>query len=478
MAKNAVAKEEVEVLSPEVEEIIDAEIETSLVKQNVTETILARLEKEYVGLTINGQADKEGFLTVQAARKDCWRLEVLIGKICKAGRAKANAEADKWIKKEKDLKARVKKVKDALEADETAWEADRDAKKAQEALKLKQQGIQRTSHMLGFGAVLEAGNWVLDDISYESVMVEGVDTDIYQGIYDQYKAKFDEKEKRRLAEIEDQEQARIALKNQREELVRQQQEARKERAESRIAIMVSQGMKLMDSGTGWAYKEIVIRRDQVEELLSDDWHSILNRTTEAIAESKKKEEENKRRNESFKSRMADLKGWTFNGFTVGRPIDLDGGLDIFGSMDDLLKLGEEEFASLVSKNNISLSNLEERKGEKAKKDLENARLEGVGRTRREMFKAINAESAMSDKELGEVSDEQWTSDFGMARKMYDQRQKELADKAEKERQELMGEKQKYEELIAYLKATKFPAFKSGQYRAKANIIRDFIDGLK
>lgn len=162
MAKKVISPEEdgvlqVTVLPPEVEEMIDTEIDNSLVKQNVTETLLLRLETEYGELKINGPDDKEGYLTVQAARKDCKGVRVLISKICKAGRAKANAEAAKWIKKEKDLSGRVSVIEDRLDADETAYEQERDRRKALEAQKLEQQGIERTTHMVRFGAVLEGG---------------------------------------------------------------------------------------------------------------------------------------------------------------------------------------------------------------------------------------------------------------------------------------------------------------------------------
>lgn len=105
--------------------------EQALLKVNVTETVLAQLEKEYTGLTIAGIDDKDGFLKVKAARKKCKDLRILADKICKDGRENAVKEQKLWLKEaarvigrieavEKPLKAEEDRITDELEAIKTA----------------------------------------------------------------------------------------------------------------------------------------------------------------------------------------------------------------------------------------------------------------------------------------------------------------------------------------------------------------------
>lgn len=105
--------------------------EQALLKVNVTETVLAQLEKEYTGLTISSIDDKEGFARVKSARKKCKDLRILADKICKEGRENAVKEQKLWLKEaarvigrieavEKPLKAEEDRITDELEAIKTA----------------------------------------------------------------------------------------------------------------------------------------------------------------------------------------------------------------------------------------------------------------------------------------------------------------------------------------------------------------------
>lgn len=472
----AKAKEtiDIEVLSPEVEEIIDKEIETSLVKQNVTETLLARLEQEYGDLKIKGPDDKEGYMVVQSARKDCKSVRVLISKTCKAGRAKANAEAKKWVTKENTLTDRVSLLEDRLEADEKAWEQERDHKKALEAQQLEQQGIERVSHMMGFGARIEGGNWVLGDISYESVLVKSSDPDIYQGIYDQFKAQFDENEKDRLAKEEEQRLKEEKFLKDQEELKRQQQEARETRTEGRVSLLTSLGMGaiLSHDQEAFAYGDVRVWLRDVEERDAQDWEVIIIGVKEGVEKVKQAAKEVERVRDISRQRILQLKEWASTGETV---YSMDG---VWGTVKQLVNLNEEEFSNLLLGNDNIIKDRDQKKQQEREKELENARLEGVGKTRREAMKLYVEDSLLSDLHLGSVPQERWDEDFKTMKIVYEKRQKELSDKAEKERQELLGEKQRWEEMVASFKGVQIPDFKSGQYRAKANTVRGFIDGLK
>lgn len=112
------------------------------------------------------------------------------------------------------------------------------------------------------------------------------------------------------------------------------------------------------------------------------------------------------------------------------------------------------------------------------KRVENARIEGIGKGRRQMLKAINGDAGISDIDLGKVSTEQWERDLGIATKFHEKRQKELADQQESDRLAAASDKDKYQEIVKYL--TDYPKveMKSAIYKKKLGIIKDFIADLK
>lgn len=469
------AKEEIEVLSPEVEEIIDKEIDSSLVKQNVTDALLSKLEKDYGGLKINGPEDKEGYLVVQAARKDCKSVRVLISKICKMGRAKANAEAKKWVNKENELVDRVEKVENVLEADEKEYERVREQEKQLKAQKMEQQGIQRTSDMMGFGARLEAGNWLSGDLSYESVLIKNCDEDIYQGIRDQFKAIFDVNEKAKADKAEEDRLANEKLLKDQEDLKRLQKEAKDMRTQGRVSFLESLGMGRSRMGDSYIYADQIVSVMDINEKESQDWEVVIAGVRDGIDRAQASAKEEERVEEVFKKRLVLLREWSSDGryvngsFTQGKN---------WGTVKQLVDLPEEDFDNLIGQNETFLHDRDEKIKQQQNQQIENARIEGIGKSRREMLKSINTASGASDFELGSIAGEQWDQDLKTATQLHNKVKKDEDDRKEKERLSLLGEKAQYEELVAKLKDIPVPVLKSGQYAGKANAIRNFIDGLK
>lgn len=78
-------------------------IETALAKENITNQIIQKLKDDYLGLTINGLEDKEGFNKVELARKHCKSLRNAAIRICKLGREDAIKIQKDWIAKEKEV---------------------------------------------------------------------------------------------------------------------------------------------------------------------------------------------------------------------------------------------------------------------------------------------------------------------------------------------------------------------------------------
>lgn len=91
--------------------------EQALIKVNVTEAVLAQLEKDYTGLKIAGVDDKEGIARNKAARKVCRDWRILADKICKEGREDAVKEQKRWLDAGKKVIGRIEAVEIPLKED-------------------------------------------------------------------------------------------------------------------------------------------------------------------------------------------------------------------------------------------------------------------------------------------------------------------------------------------------------------------------
>ncbi len=116
----------------------ESPITTELAKQNVTETVITNLKKNFLPLKINGVDDKEGYKKVHDARIQCRDIRVLTEKICKKGREEAVRVQKEWIAKEKEVVAQVSEVEQYLKKQEDAVDQEVENRKirAERLLKL------------------------------------------------------------------------------------------------------------------------------------------------------------------------------------------------------------------------------------------------------------------------------------------------------------------------------------------------------
>lgn len=173
---------EITILPKEVEEKVNTEIGLIRIEANVTEDLIKNLTEQYSGLIIKDQSDKQGYLAVQDARKNVKKIRVAAGKLFDKGREEAVAVADKWLVNKKKVIDALSAIETPLEEKEDAYEAEDKRIKADKAAKSEQQGIQRTAEIIALGGRMEAGNWVLGDLSYGSVLIKNCDEDVYRGI--------------------------------------------------------------------------------------------------------------------------------------------------------------------------------------------------------------------------------------------------------------------------------------------------------
>jgi len=465
---------EITILPAEIEEKVNAEIGLIRVEANVTEEFIKKLTEEYGGLKIKDQADKEGYLAVQEARKTVKKIRVAAGKLFDKGREEAVAIADKWLDSKKKVIASLSAIEEPLEEQEDAYEAEDKRIKAEKARKLEQQGIKRTSELMSYGASLIDGNWVLGELAYESILCKNCDEDIYQGIREQYKALFDVKESARIQKEADDKAAADKLLADQQAVAKAKEEAKKMRTEARISFLESLGMEKSKTGGSYAYAGHTVLLMDIQEQETQDWEVILAGVREGIEKAKALAKEEERVKEVFKQRLSLLKEWSSDGqyvngsFTQGKN---------WGTIKQLVDLPEEEFDNLIGENEKFIDERDKRVEAKRLKDIEDARLEGIGKSRRNDLILIQANYAGTDIELGDMSNENWASFYMAFKKNYDEAQKVIADQKEKDRLEELGEKGRYEELVKYLKASPIGEFRSSQYRTKVSPIRTFINNL-
>lgn len=236
----------------EVQEIsLEKVIETKLVQANVTQQVLAALKEKYGGMKLRGLEDKESYLELKAAAKDCAKVRTLTVKLCKEGRERAVKEQKLWIAKEKEIVGEVDVVEGALDAEIALYDNEVKRKEQEEVKRQEEAYINRQAALTKMGARYEGGSFVLGDASFEADLVKGMDSDIWDNdVLPKFQAEYEKIEAVRIAEEKEksdreaafkaeQEKMRLeqeAFRLQQEEFKKQQDEAARIEREKAIAL--------------------------------------------------------------------------------------------------------------------------------------------------------------------------------------------------------------------------------------------------
>lgn len=396
---------------------IEEKINNELVKANVTEAIIASLKEKYLPLKINGIEDKETYIQVKEARKECKGLRVMAEKICKKGREDAVAIQKAWVAKEKEVAGKIGEVEDYLEKQEKDYEALVEKEKADRKRKQEEQFILRQAELSKMGVLYSDGNFTLNDVSFEMALIKECEPDVWEdAVLPKYKAAF------AVIEAERAEQDRI--KNEREaEIKRQQEEVeRKQREleEREAAIKKAEEGKL--------------RKEQEEE----------RRAYEA---------EKAKRDAKIKSRCNELQA-----LGLAPKFEDDHlyyiGYDCAVSNLDISGYSDEKWNEMIEKMTPHI--------EQKKKEAEEKRLAEI-----EEQKRIAAEEA-AKKERERIEKEQREAEI--------KRKQEEERKAEEMAQS--SDKEKWSDILSQLEKIEIHEMRSGQYRKKASILREKLEEIK
>jgi hypothetical protein len=235
----------------EIQELsLEKVIETKLVQANVTHQVLEALKEKYGGMTLKALDDKESYLELKVAARDCAKVRTLTVKLCKEGRERAIKEQKLWVAKQNEIVAEIAVVEDALDAEIKKFDDEVDRKVAEEKQRQEEAYINRQAILTKMGATYQNGSFVLGEASFESELVKGASQDIWEeAIVPKFKVEYEriesirvqqEKEKsEREAEMKaEQEKLRVAqeaFKIQQEEFNRQQAETARIEREKALA---------------------------------------------------------------------------------------------------------------------------------------------------------------------------------------------------------------------------------------------------
>jgi hypothetical protein len=210
----------------EVQELsLEKVIETKLVQANVTDQVLAALKKSYGGMTLKALDDKESYLELKAAAKECGKVRTLTVKLCKEGRERAVKEQKLWIAKEKEIVSEVAVVEDALDAEIKKFDDEVD-RKAAEIKRLQEEAyINRQAALTKMGATYQNGSFVLGEASFEAELVKGASQDVWdEAVIPKFQLEYEKIESIKVQQEKERLEREAAMKAEQDKL-RQEQDA-------------------------------------------------------------------------------------------------------------------------------------------------------------------------------------------------------------------------------------------------------------
>lgn len=211
---------------------LDSVIETKLVQNNVTEMVLSSLKEKYGNLKLKALDDKESYLELKAAAKDCAKVRTLAVKICKEGREEAVKTQKLWIAKEKEVVGKVAEVEDALDAEIDKFDKEVERLANEEKERQESAYINRQAQLTKIGATYVDGCFVLGDASFEAILIKESSQDVWEeSVIPKFQAEYEKIESVRIAEEKKKQEAEAELKRQQDELARQQAELRRQQEE-------------------------------------------------------------------------------------------------------------------------------------------------------------------------------------------------------------------------------------------------------
>lgn len=311
-------------------------IETKLVQANVTETVLAALKEKYAGMKLAAIDDKESYLEIKQAAKECAKVRTLTVKICKEGREEAVKAQKQWIAKEKEIVGQVAEVEDALDAEIKAFDDNVARIEQEEKNRQEEAYINRQAALTKLGAVYANGEFTLGEASFEANLIKGSSEEVWtDAVLPKFESEYQKIEAVRIAEQKKKDEEAAELKRKQEALEKEQKE--------------------------FEEKQAAFKKQQEEAEQAEKARVAEEQKKQQVADDKK-----------FSERMALLSGWSFNGFTVSRQ-----NAEMYGNKNDIISMQDDAFAQLVKDNHDYIAAQNKLAEEKRLADIEAAKQKAI-----------------------------------------------------------------------------------------------------
>lgn len=222
-----------EVLEVVAEEVtLENTIQQELVKANVTDAVIAELHSRYGSLRLKSVDDKESYLEIKAAAKECSKIRNLAGKICKAGREDAVKIQKLWVSKEKEVIAKIAEVEDVLDAEVAKYDAELKRKEEEERQRIENEYMTRTQTLTKMGTVYANSEFTLGEFSIEASLVKDCSSDVWESeMLPKFQEQYQIIEAVRIEEQRKKDEEAAELKRKQDELAEQQRLFQEQQAE-------------------------------------------------------------------------------------------------------------------------------------------------------------------------------------------------------------------------------------------------------
>lgn len=306
---------------------LETVINSTLVKHNITDAVIAGLKDKYKDVKLKDINDKESYLECVSASKEIRKVEIIIEKVCKVGREDAVREQKLWLAEEKKRLNSTGEFKNPIDADIKKFDDNLAEQEAAEKRKQEEQFMSRQTTLLKMEAVYSGNSFTLGNVSYEINNIKEADEEIWNDvILAKYKKEFEKVEAVRADEEKKKQEAadelarqqelfaeqKLAFERQQKELADQQKlldeqkkkqddeiretqqrkdnevrEAKATQDRNRIQQLQSLGLHFTVQGNAYVYEDVNV--DVMTELnLFDEaqWNKLIEEITPIIDERK------------------------------------------------------------------------------------------------------------------------------------------------------------------------------------------------
>lgn len=442
------------------ETYIETITKKELVKLNPYKVKANELYEKYKHLETKEITNREEYDEVKEAEKELGTIRKDTEKDRKVYVKPFNTIVDNINDEAKEITAITDKLEPVLKKKRKDWE-DKEAEKKEAEKRAKElKYANRIAELTKMGVLLDGSDFVLDDVAYEAALIKDADDDIYQSMFDAFKAKFDVLEVERKAEADRKAAEQKELddlrkqKAEMEEFKRQKEENLFQSRLLQLPKMTYRDGKLYDDDTD-INTDIntnipIYSRETLMEASIEKFDEIVKGRLKLLEERRVyREQEEKEKQEAIKKEQERQE-------RIKKRRELVSTLGLVYSYQEMSYVLE----------GVSIS--EEQIGHWDEKEFEGL----VDLAATEVGK-INARK-QKEREDAIKAAEKKAADAALAKKAEDDR---IAEEKRKEELAAASDKDKWDDFMRQLNTISYPEMKSNKYKGKLKLAKEKIETI-